>query len=269
MNPKTEILLIAGRARKAKAEGQDIVDGTIGMLMDDSGKLADLPAVTAQLREPLDLSYPPIAGDPAFTQGVFTWVFGKQAEKARLNNSVSVFGTLGGTGAVFMAMRFAGLERFEILGPGIGWPNYVTIAEANGLSYRPYGIFDDQGNFGFANIEKLVSRDAGKFRGFLIIVNDPCQNPTGYSLSPAEGQEIFDRLNAIADHYHTRIDVLFDVAYLDFAASRPTWIEKISRGETGPVSSLIAFSCSKNFGVNGIRLAAPVALFPKRNRDQP
>lgn len=263
MDPKTEILLISERASKAKAERDDVIDGTIGMLMGNDGELAVIPAVSKTFGERLNFKYPPISGDPRYKDLAFQWVFGDSKAEAEKNNEVNLFGTLGGTGAVFMAMRYAGHQDYEILIPDIAWPNYKTIAEANGLSASEYSLFTKEGGFNFPAVEAKVREAKKNHRGFMLIVNDPCENPTGYSLTREEGEELYEKVAEWGEEYNISASLLFDIAYLDFAAQVPSWLAIAARGQYGGVETFIAFSASKTFSCYGLRIGELIALKPK------
>ena len=92
------IFALHGEAVRRAAEGQDVLNSTIGALMDDEGRLAVMPSVfEAYRRVPPEraAAYAPISGPPAFLDAVKRDILGDTplAERA-----VAV-ATPGGTGA--------------------------------------------------------------------------------------------------------------------------------------------------------------------------
>ena len=49
----------------------------------------------------------------------------------------------------------------------------------------------------------------------VMIINDPCHNPTGYSLTKEEWKEVVDFLNECSKTH--KVVLLNDIAYIDFA----------------------------------------------------
>jgi aspartate/tyrosine/aromatic aminotransferase len=93
---------------------------------------------------------------------------------------------------------------------------------------------------------------------FIVIVNDPCHNPTGYTLSFNEFQEIVNILNEMNQN---KIIFLYDVAYLDFSHEEDTRLKMTYLPQLREhVLTIISFSGSKTFGVYGLRLGAAITI---------
>lgn len=269
-NEKSNIFLISDRAKKAKAAGRDVIDGTVGMFLNEEGVLSRLPAVSDILKDfsSLDLQYSPVGGSQRYLDSALEWMLGEErAKKAKADNSVASFATLGGTEALYLAFRYAQTENFELLIPGIGWPNYQNIAKSAQIQYKPYSLFDEEGKFNIASIKKIIQKDKLKFRGFSIVVNDPCQNPTGYTMSDQEVEDLFKMVEAVSAREKTRIEIIFDAAYLDFSSKSPKWMDLMLLPRK-MIKCELLFSASKSFGIYGLRAGAIYAFFNPEKSDK-
>ena len=76
------------------------------------------------------------------------------------------------------------------------WTNYIQMANEAHLGYETYELFDENGGFNLRDFEykvQLLKHEQGRV---LIVINDPCQNPTGYSMSYVEWISVIDILNS-------------------------------------------------------------------------
>lgn len=269
MEARNNIFLISDRARSERAKGKDIVDGTVGMMLLDDGTLARLPSVTKALEKVKNdpLEYPPVGGYQDFLDAALKWIWGDLADRVRTDTSLVEFASNGGTGALYLAFCYAKAQGYEVLYPGIGWPNYQTIAKAAEVPYKPYALFDESGRFNIESIRRIMARDRKLFKGFLILVNDPCENPTGYSLTKEECEAVYNLARDGASELNTRADIIWDAAYLDFAEHRPSWIE-MSLDTSTTSKTFVAFSASKSFGAYGLRIGALFGLFDPKKEDK-
>lgn len=269
MDNKTNIFAISQRAEAARKAGKDVIDGSVGMLLDEAGKLCQLPSVVKALtdKDNLRLAYPPFVGYPDYLDNLYDWIMGPSGETAKANAIVKGFATLGGTGALHVAFQYAKAQGFEVLIPGICWPNYLTIAKWSGATVKSYRLFDQKGGFDLEAIKKAIAKDAHHFRGFLVVVNDPCENPTGYTLTDEESQKLFAFADSSMEELGTKVDLCFDAAYLDFAKKRPLWLDLIAQGSFKH-KNFIAFSASKTLGIYGCRLGALFAFFSLKKGDK-
>jgi aspartate aminotransferase/aromatic-amino-acid transaminase len=99
----------------------------------------------------------------------------------------------------------------------------------------------------------------------LILVNDPCHNPTGYSMTVEEWKELIGILNEASEK--TPVVLLDDIAYIDYAYNPENraymaLFNTISEN----VMIIISFSCSKTLTFYGMRCGASIVL-ARRLRD--
>ncbi|MCU0680825.1 MAG: aminotransferase class I/II-fold pyridoxal phosphate-dependent enzyme [Polyangiaceae bacterium] len=257
--PKTDpIFGLARLASERRAGGHPVVDATIGVLLDDEGKLALLDTATRALREvsPADAaSYAPIAGTPAFLEAVKHDLLGGFPALAARATAVA---TPGGTGALRHAIASLLEEKQAMLTTSLYWAPYATLAEENGRSLRTFRMFDGAGRFDVPSLEAEVGRLLGEQGRVALVLNDPCHNPSGYSMSDDDWRRTADVLVAASEK--GPVSLVLDLAYAVFSDAgfaRPLSV-------LGPISDrvLTAFcwSASKTFLQYGQRVGALVAV---------
>ena len=252
-------------AAMAKADHDPYVyDATLGMLYDENGHLAAFHTVydtltslpyTAQARYAESFK-----GNADYRKQVFSWVC---QDKVRLPHTV--IASCGGSGAVYMTMR-ATLDTHEtILIPEIAWGAYALMAQANQYLFKTYSLFDGS-HFHLQSLENEIKQLQAKQSHITIVINDPCHNPTGYSLSTAEWKALIIMLNRLSAT--TPITILNDIAYIDYSfnlAHSRDYMELLNHLSEN-VLFVIAFSCSKTMTAYGLRCGAAIAI-AKRETD--
>ncbi len=249
-----------------KVENQtmtEITDSRVGAILDDEGELVTIPTVVDSFRTcDLSFAYPPIEGFKTFRERVTSWVLGPDLKVAKENHNLMSFSTVGGTTALWLAFRFAHIYGLEVLIPDLGRPCYTDLCNGASAYYRKYTVLDRENSFNLQAISDIIQEDKNKFKGFLLLINDPCQNPTGHSLSEDESKALFDLISRTNRLGATRVALLWDTCYLSFAQKRPAWLSLAAQANEA-FTSLIAFSCSKNFAVYGMRVGMLLGILPK------
>lgn len=258
----SDILSIAAEAKKDKKSGNKVIDGSIGAFLNDDKTLGkdDLicQALVAHITD--NLAYPPILGPVEYRNGVLKWLFKEEYEKITADFSIPFGATLGGTGACSIAFdTFLG-EGDKVLLPDIMWRNYILIAANDRLGYQTYELFNKAGHFNIDGLREQIEKLGKIQKRVLALINDPCQNPTGYCLSQDEYLELNQMLQEEGKKYP--LTVLFDIAYIDYdrcdGKIHPLFNELVKKGHS--YLPCFAFSCSKSFGVYGLRCGALFAL---------
>jgi aspartate/tyrosine/aromatic aminotransferase len=67
----------------------------------------------------------------------------------------------------------------------------------------------------FKGIQKQIRELLTRYDHLSFLINDPCQNPTGYSLSAKEWAAVVDFFGEEGIRGH--VDLIIDAAYIDFA----------------------------------------------------
>ena len=254
------IFALAKAAAERKAAGHDVINGTLGVLMDDEGKLVVLQTVTRALREAKAeelASYAPIAGAPAFLEAVKAEVTaGAPALRAR---AIAV-ATAGGTGAIRHAITTFVSDGEAFLTTSFYWSPYQTIAVEHGRKLETFAMFDAAGVFDVAALDRALGALIAQQGRAMVLLNDPCHNPTGYSMSDADWQRV---CAVLAKHGASApVSLVLDIAYAAFVEG------SLAR----PIAALAAiadrvligfcWSASKTFLAYGQRVGALIVIPP-------
>ncbi len=259
---KNDIIAISNLARLDKAKGNTIINGSIGVFLNEDGSLGQIRTIDDALKEHIcdRLGYPASIGDKEYLEAVEHWVF--EENYSRIHELYHVFtgASLGGTGAISNAFNVFLDEGESVLLPNIMWNNYKLLAKKAKAKRELYDLFDDKGGFNVSSLQEHISSSLARDGRVLAVINDPCENPTGYCLSEEEYDALFTMLNE--EGKKGKLIVLFDIAYLSYYAlpgSKCKLIDKLAEARPSFLP-LIAFSCSKVFALYGMRLGALLAL---------
>lgn len=256
---------IFGISSRAKAmiakEGADkVINATIGSLLDDEGKLAVLSSVVEAVRSlaPVDFAdYAPIGGIPKFREAVKKAAFGNFQPKV-FTEAVS---TPGGTGSIRNTISNYSRMGDKVLTSDWYWAPYGTIAGEMGRSIETYRMFDEKGAFDIGSFSSKVGELVEAQKSLVIILNTPAHNPTGYSLSDKDWNQVLDVLRQEAGKAES-IVLLVDAAYIDFAGDEEECRSFFPKLEQVPenVLPIVAYSLSKTYTLYGTRCGAMICM---------
>lgn len=259
---KNDVLALSQEAKKAKLNDSTVINATIGSLYNDNGEFYTFKNVDKLIKELSNedfYSYSPSNGNKDFHDSVTHWVFGNYYNDIINKMYCESIPTPGGTGAVSNSL-FNSLDLGEtLLLPDIYWGPYKNMADSYGLNVVEYPfIVDNKFNIdGFISCAEKIIAKQGKL---VTILNDPCNNPTGYSLSLSEFQSLIDYMNS---KENVAFNVIYDIAYFDYYLLLKDEARKkflLMTQSNDNILYNIAFSCSKTFSVYGLRLGAQIIL---------
>ncbi len=251
------IFALNQEATARRSRGESIVNATVGALLSDDGTLAILPSAhDAITRVPAAewATYAPIAGSGPFLSAIIADVLG--TEKALADASVAV-ATPGGTGALRHAIANFLEPGQALLTSSFYWGPYATLADENERRVDTYNMFTPSGGYDLAALDSKVSEHLATQGRALLFLNDPCNNPTGYSLSDGEWTDLVNILDGQASR--GPVTALIDVAYYTYAAGDPRRFVKKLVHLLGKVPLLFAWSGSKAFTHYGLRVGGLIA----------
>ncbi len=254
------IFALNREATTRKARGESIVNATVGALLDDEGRLAILPTAARAVREvPAEewATYAPIAGSTDFLAAVIGDVFRDEPE---MRECAVAAATPGGTGALRHAIANYLEPGQSLLTTSFFWGPYQTLCDEAGRSVVTFSMFDANGGLDVAALDKALSGHIASQKRALLFINDPCHNPTGYSMRANEWRAIVELLVRRAND--APITLLVDMAYFAYGAHDPRAFLKELRPLLGKVGLLFAWSASKTFTHYGLRVGALVACVP-------
>jgi len=245
------------------SRGESIINATIGVLLNDDGSLAVLPTAAKAVKEVREedwAGYAPISGSPAFLEAVMDDLFsGHPAMRA----AAAAVATPGGTGALRHVISTFLEQGQALLTTSYYWAPYETLADEHQRRVETFEMFDPKSEMGRIHFEaldrKLGELLAAQGRAVLFI-NDPCQNPTGYSMNEADWRAMVE---VIARHAsRAPIAVVLDAAYSAYAKEGTGTALRALESLLGKALVLVAWSASKTFTHYGLRVGALVALVP-------
>lgn len=256
--PADKILALVQAFRDDPREEK--IDLGVGVYRNPDGVTPIMRAVkTAEQRwwtEETTKAYTGLAGDPAFSDAMIDLVLGDAVPR----EMVAAVATPGGTGAVRQ-----GFDLIKMASPGgrvfvsdPTWPNHLSILKHMQMPAVSYRYFDTgTGGVDFAGmIEDIAQAKAGD----VVLLHGCCHNPTGANLNATQWQEV------IAVLQKTGATPMIDLAYQGFGDGLIADAEATRAVARGCPETLIAASCSKNFGIYRERtgLLAVVSQDPGR-----
>ncbi len=251
------IFSLNAEAKRRAAEGEEVVNATIGALLDDDGSLSIMPSVAEAIRSlppAVTAAYAPIPGRSDFRQAVIDDLF---TELGLVDQAVSV-ATPGGSGALRMSIDNFLEPHQTVLTSSYFWAPYRTLADEAGRSFATFDMFGEDGRFNAPDFERKLDGLLKAQGRALILLNTPCHNPTGYSL---DGQEL-DEFCAVLGRHADKgpITVVLDIAYGYYAPEALNLaVTKLSQ-RSHQVLTLFAWSASKSFLQYGARVGSLIAL---------
>ena len=264
------------RYQAAKSRGEDVVNGTIGALLDDEGELILNSVVGQVLNELPDLdkgAYSPLPGLPEFRDTVQKLAIGPKLQQLQdLGMKTEAIASPGGCGALYLSARNLLSTSDSILVRSTYWGPYKTIAEECGLGLVDWPLVAQSTNNNSAvdqtilseRIQYLISKQ-GRILAWL---NDPAHNPTGMSLNNNERKEVLTCfIEAANSNPNSGITLLLDTAYSLYANEPHGWTDTVLELiENWPSNLLLcfAFSASKSHTIYGLRCGALIMAHPDR-----
>ena len=255
---------IFGINNRAKAmiarEGKEkVVNATIGALLDDDGELIVLSSVNDVFKNlsPKEFAeYAPISGTPEFKKAVKQDALRGYEPKGFVEASA----TPGGTGAIRNTIANYTDRGDSLLVADWYWSPYGTIAAEQGRKVETFTFFNDERKFNAEDFRAKAESLLSKQQRLVIILNTPAHNPTGYSLTKEDWNNVKTVLESLPAE--KKITLLVDVAYIDFAGDEEEYRAFLPILEDMPenVLTLISHSLSKAYTLYGMRCGALICL---------
>ncbi len=238
---------------------EHVVNGAFGTYFDETGKLLTFDTVYRAFDRVDDIQKAKYAssimGPPEFQEAVKNWLF----KSVDLDIDCDIIATPGGTGALSSTIKNTLTRGQTVIHPDIGWGPYTTIAKEQGTPIKNYTLFKDN----VFNVESFketclqVMHDQGKVLAF---INDPCQNPTGYTMTEDEWDRVLDVVKEVSEQ--GPFVLLHDIAYIDFNLKGESYKKIFKRFTELPdnVLTVVTFSASKTLTAYGMRVGAQVLI---------
>ena len=239
--PADKILALVGAY---KADPRDTkIDLGVGVYKDANGLTPVMRAVKAAEKQLWDVqdskAYTGLLGDPGFADVMVNLVLGDSVARA----NVAAAATPGGTGAcrqAFELIKMANPDaRVFVSNPT--WPNHVSIMKYLGMPMVEYRYFDNE-TCG-VDFDAMMADLDGLRAGDVVLLHGCCHNPTGANLNAHQWQLVIDKMLA------TGAVPMVDIAYQGFGDGLDEDAQAVRMIARQMPETLIAASCSKNFGI--------------------
>jgi aromatic-amino-acid transaminase len=227
--------------RKAK------IDLGVGVYRDIAGrtpvfaavKHAEQQLVNAQASK----SYLGPDGNREFVERLALASLGRDADVGGLQ-------TIGGTGALFLAAQLlvrTGLSRrIWIAWPS--WSNHEPIFQSCGLTVNRVSVIPEGGRD--ARAETFFDALQRAQPGDAVLIQGCCNNPTGQDYTAGQWRQLTQIISA------GHLVPLIDIAYQGFGDGWHDDLDGVRQLMKAVPETLIAYSCSKNFGLYRERVGA-------------
>jgi aromatic-amino-acid transaminase len=243
-------------AQTAKAAGPGAIDGTVGVFLDEDGRLRLFPSVRSAVTDlaghlpERSFGYPPLLGLPEYRRAVERLLFGD-----RQNQFVATMATVGGTGALAIQLRLLKLlsSDMTLIVPVPTWANHRNLWRSAGYATDEVPYLRNDGR---PSVETIIAAIDGKKTPAAILLHVGCHNPTGIDVDDSGMVAI-----AAACARQGCIPLL-DFAYQGFkdAPVQESRIIEVFAASSHP--TLICWSASKNHSLYGERTGVAAAVVP-------
>ena len=244
---------------KEKVGKENVVDATIGSLYSEEGKIVALESVFTpydQIQKEVKAAYAgSFVGNESYRKQVYDWI----VKPSGSTLAHSVIATPGGTGAVALTLSEILDANETVVLPEIAWGSYKLMATMDNLKVKTYALFEGD-HFHLDSLKEVCTSVMEEQHKLLLVMNDPCHNPTGYSLTMEEWQAVVDMLNELSTQ--GPVVLLNDIAYIDYSYDLDHCHDymKLFDQFNENVFAIIAFSCSKSLTSYGLRCGAAILL---------
>lgn len=252
----------AAAAKAVVHYGKDkVVNATIGAFMDEQETLACIPTVEKVFKS-LSMNqiipYAPIAGLPDYLHSIIELMFEDNKPEAYID----AVATAGGTGAIHHTIWNYSEIGDTVLTSDWYWGPYKILCQDALRKLDTYTLFDEKKDFNIAAFRAKVQELLTKQNNLVIIINTPAHNPTGYSLSDSDWDNVLGLFKECAKDTTKSIIPLIDVAYIDYAGEKNqcrTFLKKFG-GLPANILPILGCSMSKGFTMYGQRTGAMIGI---------
>jgi aspartate/tyrosine/aromatic aminotransferase len=244
----TDITKVSQMAKQHKKNNPFVIDTTSGVFIDESfaiGYSKTFDNLADTLVPLLKYNYGGVSGGAKFQKNFIRWLFGDE----ELSVPLTPFATMGATGALSNTLDIYGKPGKSILTTDLFWHNYELMANTHQMHLVTFP-FTVEGTFNQQGFKETIDKIVAREDSLIFILNQPAHNPTGYSLSKTEMQNLLEILGSI----QKEVILLYDIAYLDLAKEKSHFDLLFNTKEN--IKVIMAYSFSKSLGLYGLRLGA-------------
>lgn len=261
---KSNIITLAKKAKEEKQKDNEVINATIGMLFDENEEFYVFDCVKKAEQNIKDIDkfqYTNSVGTSKFIEGVIDWVFLDHSDFFKREMHAKLIATPGGSGAISNTFSNYLNPGEKVLLPSYMWSNYKQVAYENFLDFETYNLFKND-KLDLESIKEKFLLTKEKQGRILFVLNDPCHNPTGYSMNHDEWKELISIINEVTKD-NTPFIFLYDMAYIDynrFGLADSRLNIRLFGDLNSSVLAILAFSGSKTLGLYGLRIGAMIGV---------
>ena len=248
-------------AKQAKdTHGERVINATLGSLYDETPELVAYQTFydvyEGLSRKELAAYASHLQGTPDYRAAIQEWLGVPNAE---------VIATPGATGALSVVIHEALPVASTIILPSIYWGPYELMAQFQDHSIRKYEMFDGD-SFNIKSFQHVTTDVMQELGHITVMINDPAQNPTGYSMTDDEWRLVMKRLRALSEL--GEVNVVLDIAYIDYtkSADRRRSLFRFFDDLPENLNIFVCASLSKTATAYGMRLGALVIFSNQQER---
>lgn len=239
--PQDKIMALMNEYRADPRDNK--VDLGVGVYKDATGNTPVMRAVKSAEKALWEAettkSYTQLGGDPAFVSALSNLVLGDAVSDDQLAGAAQP----GGTGAIHQAIELVKMANPDatIWLSAPTWPNHPSIIKHLKMAIAEYRYFDNDTRA--VDFGGMMADLEGVQAGDVVLLHGCCHNPTGANLTVDQWKDVADlvvRKGAIP---------LVDIAYQGFGDGLDADAKGVRLIASTVPETLIAASCSKNFGV--------------------
>ncbi|MBI3325224.1 MAG: pyridoxal phosphate-dependent aminotransferase [Nitrospinae bacterium] len=235
----------------------EAIVSAVGEVVDDHGVRAYLPTFVEEAariyRDHPDqaIAYADIGGRPGYLEASTRYILPGEFAKDHV-----AWGAVAGLASAIYTTLQVLAKGGDVFVPEPCWPHYAGMIEDLEGHYHGFPLLNSQQTF---NVEALAhGLQQVPYAGTAaIILNTPCHNPTGYSLTPEDFQRLKEVVWRHAENGKS-LCLVIDPAYVDFSWKHPHSIQRDIITPLLPlharVTLAIGWTISKTFLAYGQRL---------------
>ena len=268
------IFAMLSKCQAAAAAGADVVNGTIGALLEDDGTLAINATYVDAIKASTSLdvaAYSPLSGLPEFNDLLVELALGPERPGLLRSLSAKAMATPGGGGALRLTAANLVQQGGVVLMRERHWGPYLGFLGEAGLQRRTWPLLGADGtDVDLEGFTSALDATVSEQPQVLVWLNDPAHNPTGLSLQPDSRADLLDAMvHSALEHPEVGHSLMIDAAYTLYADEPHGWAstlaEAMDAGMMWPENLMLfwAVSLSKSHTAYGARCGGLVALHPE------
>ena len=268
------IFAMLSKCQAAAAAGAEVINGTIGALLEDDGTLAINATYVDAIKasNALDVAaYSPLSGLPDFNDLLVELALGPERPSLLRHVEARAMATPGGGGALRLTAANLVQPGGVVLMRDRHWGPYLGFLGEAGLQRRTWPLLGPHGkDVDVAGFSAVLNATVTEQTQVLVWLNDPAHNPTGLSLCAESRADLLEAVvHSALEHPNVGHSLMIDAAYTLYAEEPHGWAttlaESMDAGMMWPENLMLlwAVSLSKSHTAYGARCGGLVALHPE------